>query len=200
MHKDLKITPGSRCKKPLELTRFIQDGDYTDKPNLDKAFEVSIVNGVDWISLAGLRDSTNSVLSYNSVSDEGSGVTFDSDIAKWFKSLGAIKDDKEFDLETIIKNYDKDKHIISLINTSLLQDYNESSSFFKQHWIVWVSNIEKIEDGVSQRVFSWGEGDRIVPKNPFHPNSKVMPYEKYKKHYRRSLIFTKIPYKLGECL
>lgn len=43
---------------------------------------------VDWIALASLRDSSNSTFSYDSPTDQFSGITLPSHLASWFRQAG----------------------------------------------------------------------------------------------------------------
>lgn len=49
---------------------------------------ISSIAFVDWIALASLRDSENSLFDYSSVNDQASGITLPGILAKWFKLAG----------------------------------------------------------------------------------------------------------------
>lgn len=42
------------------------------------------VKGIDWITLASLSDSDNSILSYDEIDDQASGITLWGGLTEWF--------------------------------------------------------------------------------------------------------------------
>lgn len=64
----LKVKPGSDCKA------------YKVPP--------AKISQTDWIGLASLRDSENSVYDYQSVEDEFAGITLGGALKKWFEATG----------------------------------------------------------------------------------------------------------------
>jgi hypothetical protein len=84
-------------KKPKVYARYIIDlyekgeatiGRLKVKPGHDcKNYKLPIDSemvGVDWIALAGLRDSENAFLDYDEYNDQVAGITLPSSVSKWF--------------------------------------------------------------------------------------------------------------------
>lgn len=57
--------------------------------NLSRKNENDRIWGIDWISLASLRDSENLFMDYESPDDQVAGITLPGKIADWFKQAGA---------------------------------------------------------------------------------------------------------------
>ncbi|WP_223281796.1 hypothetical protein, partial [Xenorhabdus griffiniae] len=49
------------------------------------------ISGLDWITLASLRDSENAIFSYNQVEAETAGVTMWGKLIEWFEKAGYEK-------------------------------------------------------------------------------------------------------------
>lgn len=194
--KSLRIKPSENCKKPKSLMRI----EYDDWANY--------INGVDWITLASLRDSENMILDYDEESDKVAGITLEGKIKQWFLKVGAtilysnvtygfhIDKDKLLRLVTYKQQYPQ-SHIISLINAGLLSK-KETFFKFKSHWIVWKtipqSNGKDIDsttqnvDTIEQNVITWGYDNYEVPPREL---------QQYLSYNFGSLVILPIPYELG---
>ncbi len=190
--KSLRIKPSENCKKPKSLMREVSN----------------YINGVDWITLASLRDSENMILDYDEESDKVAGITLEGKIKQWFLKVGAtilysnvtygfhINKDKLLRLVAYKQQYPQ-SHIISLINAGLLSK-KETFFKFKSHWIVWKtipqSNGKDIDsttqnvDTIEQNVITWGYDNYEVPPREL---------QQYLSYNFGSLVILPIPYELG---
>lgn len=201
--KNLSIKPSGNCKKPKSL------GDDRNK-----------INGVDWITLASLRDSENIAFSYEEVTDQASGITLAGALKEWFLNVGAellfsnvtygfhINKDKLLRL-VIHKQQYPQAHIISLINAELIGGSSSGiPGIKKSHWIVWKtipqSNGKDIDSHIqdnatiAQSVVTWGEIDRKVEKID-GKSLKDYTLTEYLNYNFGAMVFLPIPYELGEC-
>lgn len=191
--KNLSIKPSEDCKKPKSL----ENGRYNK------------INGIDWITLASLRDSENMILSYNEASNQVAGITLADVLKKWFLKVGAellfsnvtygLHIEKD-ELLKLVKHKQQceDAHIVSLIDAGLLNE-GKMSLKFKNHWIVWNTipqsngkdiNLNTQEKKITQKVFSWGKIDRKLEQ----PTLTA-----YLSYNFGAMVFLPIPYELGEC-
>jgi hypothetical protein len=154
----LRITPGKGCR------------------NFDPSNKI---NAADWVTLAGIRDSENTLLEYSSASDEAAGITLPSTLAGWLERAGfkSIRNETnlyltkgENNLREAAKLRSEGSEVCLFINASGIEDSPSDRGFFSQlattanHWVVLTSDIALGQDGtVSFTVFSWGEGARPVP-------------------------------------
>lgn len=63
---NLRVKPGAACKN----------------------YKVERIQEIDWIGLASLRDSTNSVFDYQTVDDQFAGITLPDHLQQWFIQSG----------------------------------------------------------------------------------------------------------------
>ncbi|WP_285819406.1 hypothetical protein [Helicobacter bilis] len=195
--KNLRIKPSESCKTPKSLMRK-EDDDWAD-----------YINGVDWITLAGLRDSENMILDYDEENDQVVGITLEGKIKQWFLKVGAtilysnvtygfhIDKDKLLHLVAYKQQYPQ-SHIISLINAGLLFE-KETFFKFKSHWIVWntipQSNGKDIDSHIrnnvtiTQNAITWGYDNYKVPHREL---------QQYLSYNFGSLVILPISYELGE--
>ncbi|MCC4106213.1 hypothetical protein [Serratia ureilytica] len=165
----LNISPGDGCRHPK--------GAFYDD------YGREAVSGLDWITLASLRDSENSIMSYDEVGDQVAGITMWGKLTEWFEKAGY---EKVFDnisishanLDDIISlnNYISSEHkVVSLISAGMLSDFPGDSSS-KNHWIVWDSQVRcndgksvsastSILEKVDLTLFSWGKVKRQLKNN-----------------------------------
>lgn len=201
--KNLSIEPSRNCKKPKSL------GDDGNK-----------INGVDWITLAGLRDSENMVLDYDEENDQVAGITLEGKIKQWFLKVGAsilysnvtygfhIDKDKLLHLVAYKQQYPQ-SHIISLINDELMGGSGSGIwGIKKSHWIVWKTLPQNNENDINsctqdnatitQSVVTWGKIDRKVEKID-GKSLKDYTLTEYLSYNFGAMVFLPIPYELGEC-
>ncbi|WP_260604746.1 hypothetical protein [Campylobacter sp. MIT 99-7217] len=191
--KNLKIKPSKSCKKPKSLMREASNH----------------INGVDWITLAGLRDSENTILDYDEENDQVAGITLEGKIKQWFLKVGAtilysnitygfhINKDKLLRLVAYKQQYPQ-SHIISLINAGL---FSKKATFFKfkSHWIVWktipqnngkdIDSATRNMDEIKQDAITWGDDNYKVPHREL---------QQYLSYNFGAMVILPIPYELGE--
>lgn len=190
--KNLTIKPSEDCKKPKSL----ENDRYK-------------INGIDWITLASLRDSKNIIFRYNEASDQAAGITLAGALKEWFLKVGAkllfsnvtyglhIGKDELLCLVKYKQQYSQ-AHIVSLVNAGL---FSNKKTFlkFKSHWIVWKtapqSNGKDIDlniknAAITQEVVTWGEIDRKLDQPTLAD---------YLSYNFGAMVFLPIPYELGEC-
>lgn len=159
---DLQITPSKGCRHPSG--KFYDESSQPLTP---------LISGLDWLTLASLRDSENTVFSYDSVDYKVSGISMFDSIAEWFEKAGY---EKVFDnvgitrgtlhdiraLNTYIK---QGYRVITLIADSLLES-SESNLTIPSHWIVWDGEVTEDANGkVSLQLFSWGTVNNWIKKD-----------------------------------
>ncbi|MCQ4104446.1 hypothetical protein NOG67_06295 [Erwinia persicina] len=164
----LNIVPGNGCRHP---TGTFYDA-YGER-----------VKGIDWITLASLRDSDNSIFSYDEIGDQVSGITLWGGLTEWFVSAGY---EKEFsnvglshvnikDLSVLNEFIEKGCRVVTLISAGMLDGF-DSVITAKNHWIVWGDPI-KTQHGeiislatnenelVQLKLFSWGKVKNQIKEN-----------------------------------
>ncbi|MFP8967791.1 hypothetical protein ACKC9G_14505 [Pokkaliibacter sp. CJK22405] len=138
---NLKIKPGNDCKK------------YNGPSNM--------IDPVDWVALASLRDATNGMFDYQSPSDEFSGITLPSALEGWFVKTGLFRtvDNRTnliFDkglgnfIDAVTKNVSNNMQVCLFIGSRLLNMSPKSSSKGNcpaDHWVILSSNSRVLVDG-----------------------------------------------------
>ncbi|MDJ0088258.1 hypothetical protein [Pantoea allii] len=174
----LEISPGDGCRHPKGI--FYDD------------YGREAVSGLDWITLASLRDSENSIMSYDEVDDQVAGITMWGKLTEWFEKAGY---EKVFDNISLshanvndiisLNNYISSGHkVVSLISAGMLSDFPGDSSS-KNHWIVWDSQVRcnggriisastSVLDKVDLTLFSWGK-----VKNQLKNNASLSVFMKH---------------------
>lgn len=170
----------------------------TIKPRLDGARVVSDfynkdgntrISSVDWITMASLRDSSNSNLRYDSASGSTSAITTPDEIKDWFNKIGFSipyyqsiwrqKVIRSVDWKNILKELykypSKDYYYVFLTNSEVTEQGEPlpNKSWGPSHYIVLnsalstKSGIVNSKTGndeiVSASCFNWGEIDKLKP-------------------------------------
>lgn len=148
---ELLIAPGDGCRHPTGNFYF-----NNGKPR---------INGLDWMTMAGLRDTENTVFSFDHLDSPTAGVTLWQNLTAWFEKAGyelvfsnvgitqagvqGIRILNEF----AVKGY----KVVTLINGGLLRGGN-SNFTVPTHWIVWEGPVTQDAAGyISLNLFSWGK-------------------------------------------
>ncbi|PHM70022.1 transposase [Xenorhabdus kozodoii] len=163
----LEIKPGDGCRHPSGS--FYNNGAPT-------------ISGLDWITLASLRDSENAIFSYNQVEAETAGVTMWGKLTEWFEKAGY---EKIFDNISIFSHSNindiitlndyirKEYIVVSLISVGMLNGSAGETSG-KNHWIVWEGevsskgksiNLDSENEIVNLNMFTWGGISERVKSN-----------------------------------
>ncbi|MDE1474924.1 hypothetical protein [Xenorhabdus bovienii] len=165
----LEIKPGEGCRHP-KGTFYNQYGER--------------ISGLDWLTLASLRDSENMIMSYDEVDDEVAGITMWGKLTEWFEKSGyekvfsnvGLSHSNINDIVTLSDYYNKGYHVVTLISAGMLSDFGDIETSGKNHWIVWegvVENYEKenitnnsdLNQYVNLNLFSWGKVEHQIKKN-----------------------------------
>ena len=145
----LEIAPSDSCRHPA--SEF-----YTKN--------IARISGLDWMTLAGLRDSENSVLSYDSVNSPVAGVTMWDTLTEWFEKAGyekvlsnaGITQIGIQGIRTLNEYISRGYKVVTLISDGLL-DGSDSNLTVPTHWVVWDGQMTtSINGDVQLNIFSWG--------------------------------------------
>jgi hypothetical protein len=166
---NLEIKPGEGCRHP-KGTFYINGRER--------------ISGLDWITLASLRDSENSIMSYDEVDDQVAGITMWGKLTEWFEKSGYMKVFSNVglarcnieDLAQLNKYAKKGFKVVSLISAGMLFDFGPDDTSSKNHWIVWdgtlrnsngqdVTENSKIDEIVNLKLFSWGNVKNQIKLN-----------------------------------
>jgi hypothetical protein len=127
----LKVKPGEDCKN------------YN--PAVDQ-----LISDVDWIALAGLRDSDNNFLDYDNPNDQIAGITLPGAISEWFafadflavrKNTNIIFDESLYTLLQAHKKHVSGASVCLFVGANVLQGFPKGKSP-ADHWVVLTSPIK----------------------------------------------------------
>jgi hypothetical protein len=205
-------------KKPKVYARYVIDlyekgeatiGRLKVKPGHDcKNYKLPIESemvGVDWIALAGLRDSENAFLDYDEYNDQVAGITLPSSVSKWFAhgDFSAIRNNTNlvFDkgvsaLLKVNQLYMSGACVCLFVGANLFNGKSGGKAH-ADHWVVLESSIlidgkpasqfkaqEQKMNGnklgskkIEFSVYTWAESSRKV--NKYYPNLTVEEFLDY---------------------
>ena len=164
----LKIEPSYDCRHP---SNFFKKGYRGYKPK---------VPSIDWITLASLRDTENSVFDYNSPDDQVSGITTAGNLKTWFEKVGAKS---LYEINTSLMKHiigthltlqdlcrlnsyiAPNTHVVVLVAAQMIEYGNGKT---KNHWIVWTDKLKLLDvqeiteqtaitEKIKLELFSWGK-------------------------------------------
>ena len=144
--RELEILPSEGCRHPT--------GYFSGN-----------ISGLDWMTLAGLRDSENAVLSFDTLDSPFAGVTMWQTLSEWFEKAGYEKVFSNVGItyagiqgiRDLNEYAQKGYKVVTLINDGLLGRSN-SNLTVPTHWIVWDGPVTQEADGsVHLDLFSWGD-------------------------------------------
>ncbi|MBD2810051.1 hypothetical protein ID853_03935 [Xenorhabdus sp. Vera] len=157
----LEIKPGEGCRHPK--------GTFYNKYG-------ARISGLDWLTLASLRDSENMIMSYDEVDDEVAGITMWGKLTEWFEKAGyekvfsnvGLSHSNIKDLVTLGDYFKMGYHVVTLISAGMLSDFGDIETSGKNHWVVWegviqnhekeeITNNSDLNQNVNLNLFSWGE-------------------------------------------
>lgn len=156
----LEISPGKGCRNPGGS--FYDD--YGDR-----------ISGLDWITMASLRDAENSIFSYDEIDDQMAGITMWGKLSEWFEKAGYEKVFSNVGIAHVginglcdLNKYADGSHkIVTLISAGILVGY-DSLIPLKNHWITWSGKVGDLNGNdialntdanefIELKLFSWGK-------------------------------------------
>jgi hypothetical protein len=136
------------------------------------------IDPVDWIALASLRDSDNSILHYSSAEDATAGITMPHSVEKWFNKLGwsSVRNDTNVlflkgrdEVDDCIRNFDHFGRVCLFVNMKMFDPAKLThQSLTPNHWVVLAKPMTVVNDTISFGVYSWGQ-IFDVPQNGAFP-------------------------------
>lgn len=182
---NLDVTPGNGCKHP-------KGSFYSGSTER--------ILGLDWITLASLRDSENSIMSYDEIDDEVAGITMWGRITEWFEKSGYVKVFSNVglsrcsieDVARLSEYADNGFKVVCLISAGMLFDFGSDDTSSKNHWVVWAGALKNAggqaitknsrpDEIVNLKLFSWG-----AVKNQIRLNKDL---EYVRKHIFGGVVF-----------
>ena len=148
---ELEIAPGEDCRHP--------SGAFFNEQGRPKIF------GIDWMTLAGLRDSENAVLDFDSIDSPLAGVTMWQLLTEWFEKAGyekvfsnvGITQAGVQGIQELNEYAKKGYKVVTLVSDTLLKGSIGVHSTVPTHWIVWDGPVTQDGQGsVHLLLFSWG--------------------------------------------
>jgi hypothetical protein len=129
--------------------------------------DTSLIQDVDWVALASLRDDENIVMNYSSPKDTLSGATSPHILAKWFDKAGFRNVHNETNvffskgLPTLQRAAQKlpTQFVCLFINDNMLYvDKFKKGSHFVNHWVVLDGPLtSQADNDIQFSVYSWGD-------------------------------------------
>jgi hypothetical protein len=139
------------------------------------------VDPVDWLTMAGLRDSDNWWFNYDTADRTFSGATTQMEMAWWFTRAGYshVKEDANFVRhQRDTDNMDEASRLIAagyrvvlLIDEQMIETQTQAQSggLSDRHWVVLTSRIDRSGGNVKMKIFTYGDGDYQVPQKGVLP-------------------------------
>ncbi|MBK9966056.1 MAG: hypothetical protein IPP07_14555 [Holophagales bacterium] len=143
------------------------------------------VEASDWIALASLRDSENYFFDYQDANDAFAGITLPGELEDWFRKVGyaevvnearVLVDETEASIQRADAFFQAGFRVCLFIHGNMLEKSTESTgSATPNHWVVQTSSVAmgllpigtEMVKTISLRIYTWGEGRRLVPKEGF---------------------------------
>lgn len=154
---ELKIKAGQKCRN---VTHLRNDND--------------IISGLDWLTLASLRDSSNIIANYDQIEDRGAGITIPSDLISWFEKIGGEKvvdntillpfNKGISELVDLNNMYVNNCHVMFLVSSNIIDGLEGSNN--KDHWISLaeaikidgnlITKVSNTNKSINFNIFTWG--------------------------------------------
>jgi hypothetical protein len=124
------------------------------------------IHPVDWIAMASLRDSENTLLDYSSANDTTAGITMPHSLAGWFNQLGwhGVRNNTNVffvkgrdEVNECARGFNSDQRVCLFINMQMLDPLKFAHrSLTPDHWVVLTKRVNVQKDMISFGVYSWG--------------------------------------------
>ena len=125
------------------------------------------IHPVDWIAMASLRDSENTLLDYSSADDTAAGITMPHTLASWFSKLGwrGVRNITNVffvkgrsDVDACAREFDSDRRVCLFISMQMLDPLKFAHrSVTPDHWVVLTKRMTVQKDMLNFGVYSWGK-------------------------------------------
>ena len=133
------------------------------------------IDQADWMTLGSLRSSENWLVDYWSTDQEVGGITTAWELARWLGDAGysdvreetnAVRDKGESNLREASRLYEAGYRTILFIDSGMLkaETQSEDSGILDRHWVVLRSKVQIANGSVSLTVYTWGDGERTIPR------------------------------------
>ncbi|MBN6076032.1 hypothetical protein HYE59_00310, partial [Aggregatibacter actinomycetemcomitans] len=158
------------------------------------------ISGLDWLTLASLRDSENNIGKYDEIEDRVAGISFPSDLISWFGKIGcrniinstSLYVSRNVDELVELNNfYSSNNNVILFVSANVIEGDEGGNN--KDHWICLASNVKvNNENIVSQSLlnktvkfnfFTWG----VIRTFGYSPTLNL-----FVKRFYGGLVFTPI--------
>ncbi|MDC9605347.1 hypothetical protein [Xenorhabdus griffiniae] len=131
------------------------------------------ISGLDWLTLASLRDSENIIFSYDEIDDQVAGITMWGKLTEWFEKAGYEKVFSNVGLShcnindlIALNDYASQEYkVITLISDTMLRKGRNNGVTYKSHWIVWNGVVKENKRQVELELFSWGDTYQQIKSN-----------------------------------
>lgn len=144
----------------------------------------SKIDQADWMTLGSLRSSENWLVEYWSLDQENfitekfenaGGMTTAWEVANWLGDAGyrdvreetnVVRDKGESNLREASRLYEAGYRTILFIDANMLkaETQSEDSGILDRHWVVLRSSVQIANGKVSLMVYTWGDGERTIPR------------------------------------
>lgn len=123
------------------------------------------IHPVDWIALASLRDSENTLLDYSSANDTAAGITMPHTLASWFNKMNwrAVRNNTNVyfvkghrEVNDCVRDFNLSR-ICLFINMQVLDPFKFAHrSVIPNHWVVMTKTMTVQNDTIKFGVYTWG--------------------------------------------
>jgi hypothetical protein len=146
------------------------------------------VAAVDWLTMGSLRDSENWFLTFDSTDDTLAGATTQSEMKSWFTRAGysdvredanLVRHQRDTDnMDKASELYAGGYRVCLLIDYQMIEVADQSKSGsaigLDRHWVVLRSKMDRSGGNVKMTIYTWGEGNRQVPRSGNLPLSDFL--------------------------
>ena len=140
------------------------------------------IDQADWMTMGALRSSENFLVDYRNTNQEFGGITTAWELARWLGDAGyrdvreetnALRDKGEDNLLEASRLYQAGYRTILFIDSDMLktEEQSDDSLIMNRHWVVLRSKVAISNSNVNLQVYTYGDGERTIPRDPSVPLS-----------------------------
>jgi hypothetical protein len=176
----LQDRPGQYARFAIEMyergAAIMDNRSIEPSKNLRQSVPSGGVAPIDWLTMAGLRDSDNWWFNYDAADRTFSGATTQMEMAWWFTRAGysdvtedanLVRHQRDTDnMDEASRLVNAGYRVVLLIDEQMIetQTQSESGGISDRHWVVLRSTIDRSGGNVKMKIFTYGDGDYQVPK------------------------------------